>query len=202
MAINLGNAEDIKLVELPDDMQKVQEKLDSERQKRQEFLKPFLDNFCAKVRDRMMIMPIDFDIKMYIETMDIKQKVETINYRLCDIKATESGDEGLYIFMEDFLEQAFYLYCAVELEYKKQEDLKKQEEERLQEYDDLEAAKPIFSMLKNEVRKWDWGQDFDEFTISKYIAEMVELGEKHNVELGIDKVKDEDVKEQELAVKS
>ena len=45
MAINLGNVEDIKLVELPDDMQNVQEKLDSERQKQEEFLKPFLERF-------------------------------------------------------------------------------------------------------------------------------------------------------------
>lgn len=202
MAINLGNAEDIKLVELPEDMQKAQEKLDDERQKQEEFLKPFLDNFCSRVRDRMMGMPGDVDVKMYIETMDIMQKVETVDYRLCDIKGiwcdikeAKSGDEELYVFMDDFLEQVFYLYCAVELEYKKQEELKKQEEERLQEYDDLEKARPIFDMLKNEVRKWEWGNDFDEFTISKYIAEMVELGEKHNVDLGIDKVKDEDIKE-------
>lgn len=170
MAINLGDVEDIKLVEL--------------RQRRQEFLKPFLDSFCARVRDRMMSIPVDCEIERYIETMDIRQKVETVDCHLWDIEA-KIGDEDIYFFMDSFLEQVFYLHCAMELEYKKQEELKKQEAEKLQEFDDLKKAQPIFDMLKNEVRKWNWGNDFDEYTISMYIAEMVELGKKHNIDLGI-----------------
>ncbi len=70
------------------------------------------------------------------------------------------------------------------IDVKNGDELKKREEEKLQELDDLEKAKPIFDMLKNEIKKWEWGDDFDEFTISRYITEMIELGKKHNVELG------------------
>lgn len=188
MAINLGNAEDI-----PEDMQKVQEKMEIERQRQQEFLKPFLERFCEHVKCRMLSMPVEAEIDRYIqEENNIEGAIATLCCKLRDIKGTESGDEELYVFMDDFLEQTFYLHCAMELEYKKQEELKKQEEERLQELGDLEAAKPIFDMLKNEVQKWEWGDDFDEFTISKYIEEMVGLGKKHNVDLGI---KENDVQE-------
>lgn len=82
------------------------------------------------------------------------------------------------------------MYERLMNEVKKADELKKQEQERLQEYDDLECAKPIFAMLKKESKKWEWGDDFDEYTISHYIAEMVELGKKHNVDLGIDKAEE------------
>ena len=194
MAINLGNVEDIKLVELPDDMQNVQEKLDSERQKQEEFLKPFLERFYEHVKCRVLSIPVDAEIDKYIQDSKrntIECAIEHIGFNLRDIKEAKDGaDEELYVFVDDFLEQVFYLYCATELEYKKQEELKKQEAEKLQDLDDLEKAKPIFDMLKNEARKWNWGQDFDEFTISRYVTEMVELSEKHNVDLGIDKVED------------
>lgn len=121
-----------------------------------------------------------------VDSCRLRVEVERVGLNLRAIKGAKDGaNEELYVFMDDFLEQAFYLFCAVELEYKKHEDLNKQEEERLQEFADLEAARPIFSMLKEEVRKWEWGNDFDEFTISKYIAEMVALGKKHNIDLGI-----------------
>lgn len=44
------------------------------------------------------------------------------------------------------------------------------EQEKLRELDDLKAASPIFGLLKYEVIKWEWGQDFDEYTISIYIC--------------------------------
>ncbi len=192
MDINLFKPEDIKLVELPDDMQKVQEKLDSEKRKQEEFLKPFLERFYDHIKCRVTGIPVDVDIEKYIrEVNTIEYNIERIGFNLRDIKeAKDDADEELYVLMDDFLEQVFYLYCAAELEYKKQEELRKQEEERLQELDDLDKAKPIFSMLKEEVRKWEWGNYFDDFTISRYITEMVELGKKHNVELGIDKTED------------
>ncbi len=192
MDINLFKPEDIKLVELPDDMQKVQEKLDSEKRKQEEFLKPFLERFYDHIKCRVTGIPVDVDIEKYIrEVNTIEYNIERIGFNLRDIKeAKDDADEELYVLMDDFLEQVFYLYCAAELEYKKQEELRKQEEERLQELDDLEKAKPIFSMLKEEVRKWEWGNYFDDFTISIYINQILELGKKHNVELGVDKTED------------
>lgn len=189
MAIDLGNVEDINLTGLPDENAEDISKLEIARQKQEEFLKPLLERFCEHVKCRVTGIPVEVEIERYIQEVNtIGDVVERLGYKLRDIKEAKDGaNEELCVLMDDFLEQVFYLYCATELEYKKQEELKKQEEERLQEYDDLEAAKPIFSMLKNEVRKWEWGDDFDEYTISQYVSEMVELGKKHNVDLGVDK---------------
>lgn len=171
------------------------QKQESEQQKQNEFLEPFLENFCSRVRDRMMGMPTDFDVKTYIETIDIKQRAETAGCLLRDIKETDIGNEELYVFMDDFLEQVFYIHCVMELEYKKQKALEVQEQEKLMELKDLEYAKPIFEMLKMEVLKA--GCEFDEWTISIYIKEMLEYARKHKVDLGVDLVSEEE-KETEI----
>lgn len=56
MAINLENVEDVEL-------QKVQEKMEIERQRQQEFLKPFLERFYDHVKCRISSIPVDCGLK-------------------------------------------------------------------------------------------------------------------------------------------
>jgi len=66
---------------------------------------------------------------------------------------------------------------------RKAKELEDQEKEKQEELEDLENAKPIFEMLKSEVLKCE--EYFDEWTISMYIKDMLEIAQRHKVDLGL-----------------
>lgn len=186
---NIGRVKMVLVIEdISESEQQKQErqKLESERQKQQEeFLKPYLENFCAIIMNHVHAIHPDYEIVKFLRENTIGSAVENTDRYLHSINTNASGHydaEDNYIAFEDFLEQAFLLSCVIDLEYKKQEKLEELENQKLEELEDLENAKPIFEMLKMEVLKGGGG--FDEWTISVYIKDMLEYARKHKVDLG------------------
>lgn len=123
----------------------------------------------------------------YIDRKDLKALCDDAQHGLTEIKNAVEKGINPYLGSDNDIQNPIInlgLTCAC-LHERLMRDCKKIEASR-KDLKDLENAKPIFAMLKNEVKLYTWGKYFDEYTISQYIQEMLELAEKHKVDLGID----------------
>lgn len=160
-----------------------------------EIMHKIADNFHACVHD---LICDPESILEYIEKKDLKAICETAQRDLDCIKnAVEKGivpssgtDNDIHVPIIDLGITCVCLHERLMKDVKKAEEKIQQEKQKQEDLTDLEAAKPIFAALKNEMQKWEWGNCFDEWTISQYVQEMLELAKKHNVGLGIDGIEE------------
>lgn len=165
----------------------VEEKI---KEKRDDIFKA-VDGFNSCVKDLMTDVE---SLDIYLSTNDLPTMLSKMRDELdylgkeigVNVNVDSDNLNNVLVPLIDVGISCVLLYERLMIDVKNGDVLRKRKVEELQELSDLEAAKPIFSMLKNEVQKWDWGQDFDEFSISRYIMEMVELSKKHNVNLEVE----------------
>jgi hypothetical protein len=167
--------------------EKEETKIDIEEKEKEESLKVL--NIAANMLNGGIHDLMTSGLVAYIDMNDVSTMLKNMHKEIGHME-DNFVKEGMYLedLRTDTINLGISCVCLFE---RIERDIKKIDEQK-DELEDLEAAKPIFSMLKAEARKWEWGDDFDEFTISQYVREMVELGKKHNVELGI---KENDVQE-------
>lgn len=134
-----------------------------------------------------------------IDTRDLKTLLNDITVSIERLKEEIDDVENPVDLQVPIIWMGIDIVCLHERlmrDIRKVEEQRKLELEKQEDLEDLEFAKPIFESLKGEVKKWVWGDNFDEYSIYLYVQEMLCLAKKHNVELGIDKGIEEERKEE------
>lgn len=191
MAIDLKDLEDLNTKNESNEQEisgiSEQEQCEIDRINTNAILVSKVDHLSGCIKDII----IDGSILDTIYTHDLKSLLailRTETDRLSEeIDSTEEGTldmEDLQVPIIDLGITCVMLFSRLNQDLRVRAELNKREEERLRELEDLAAAKPIFEMLKNEVKNWD--DYFDEFTISKYISQMLEIAKKYGEDFGID----------------
>lgn len=169
------------IIEPPEELQNRQQRLEKNK-----IMHDAADAFNCCVNDLIvdgesLIKYIDtHDLNVMLDDMykDMERLKEQINKK--DIDACIND---IQVPIIDLGTVCVCLFERLNKDVRKAEELEKQEMEKQQELLDLANAKFIFEMLKDEVLKCE--DDFDEWTISMYIKYILEIAQKHKVDLGV-----------------